>query len=155
MDAAAATRTRFLDLNAASMAYIEAIGSTAARRLDSKPNDAEHVGAHGSLVFGRMVADLMLGHPPVVGGASPAMDYDYSYGYDYGDEDDEDDNNNNNNNGAYGSGSGGGGMVQQIPNPRPAVSDYVDGPPPLPECLRRWFDENKELSDKIWSGIEA
>ncbi|KAL8376472.1 hypothetical protein RB595_007527 [Gaeumannomyces hyphopodioides] len=134
MAAAASTQTRFLDLNAASMAYIEAIGSTAAHRLDSKPGDAEHVGDHGSVVFGRMVADLMLGHEPVVGGASAAEDADHDDAFGAYDDD--------------------GVLVKQSADLQD-VDGGVDGPAPLPECLKEWFNEDKELSDKIWSGIEA
>ncbi|KAL8307748.1 hypothetical protein RB593_006217 [Gaeumannomyces tritici] len=137
MAAAAATQTRFLDLNAASMAYIEAIGATAAHRLDSKPGDTEHVGDHGSVVFGRMVADLLLGHEAVVGGASATEDEDDDNSFATYDDD------------AYG-----GVLVKQSPDLQ-GVDGGFDGPAPLPECLKQWFNEDKELSDKIWSGIEA
>jgi len=64
MAAAKATRSRFLDLNAASMAFINSVGRGVADKYNLEDGDRTHLNAHGSVVFGRMVADLMLGHYP-------------------------------------------------------------------------------------------
>ncbi|KAK3942487.1 SGNH hydrolase-type esterase domain-containing protein [Diplogelasinospora grovesii] len=57
---------RVLDLNQASLEYVDAIGNISAQVYDLNGNDTTHLNAYGSTVFGRMVADLLLGHPPVV-----------------------------------------------------------------------------------------
>lgn len=57
---AARTETPVLDLNAASRAYVGAIGETAAHGYNLHANDTTHLDAWGSVVFGRMVADLLL-----------------------------------------------------------------------------------------------
>jgi len=62
--AAKATGTRFLDLNAASMAFINSVGRGVADKYNLEDGDRTHLNAHGSVVFGRMVADLLLGHYP-------------------------------------------------------------------------------------------
>ncbi|KAJ9134330.1 Rhamnogalacturonan acetylesterase RhgT [Pleurostoma richardsiae] len=66
--AAKASSTRYIDLNAASLAYVDAIGNASAQVYDLNGNDTTHLNDYGSVVFGRMVADLLLGHPPVVHG---------------------------------------------------------------------------------------
>lgn len=60
---AARTGTPALDLNAASRAYVGAIGEEAAHVYNLHANDTTHLDAWGSVVFGRMVADLLLRHP--------------------------------------------------------------------------------------------
>jgi hypothetical protein len=55
-----------LDLNAASLAYVDAIGKDAAEKYALKDGDETHLNAWGSIVFGRMVADLLEGHQPSV-----------------------------------------------------------------------------------------
>ena len=62
----ASNRTRFVNLNAASLAYIAAIGLKASYRYNKYHPflvDTTHLNEHGALVFSRIVADLMLGHP--------------------------------------------------------------------------------------------
>jgi hypothetical protein len=61
-----AVGARVLDLNSASLSYVEAIGSTDAQTYNLNPTDMTHLNDWGSVVFGRMVADLLLGHEPVV-----------------------------------------------------------------------------------------
>ncbi|KAK7691088.1 hypothetical protein QCA50_006191 [Cerrena zonata] len=51
--------THLLDLHAASIKYVEAIGPDAAHRLNRLPDDNTHLNANGTIVFGRMVANLM------------------------------------------------------------------------------------------------
>ncbi|KAJ8521889.1 hypothetical protein ONZ45_g1432 [Pleurotus djamor] len=51
--------THLLDLHAKSIAYVEAIGPDAAHRLNRLPDDNTHLNVNGTIVFGRMVADLM------------------------------------------------------------------------------------------------
>lgn len=57
---------RVLDLNLASLSYVDAIGSVDAQAYNLNPTDMTHLNDWGSVVFGRMVADLLLGHPPVI-----------------------------------------------------------------------------------------
>jgi lysophospholipase L1-like esterase len=57
---------RVLDLNLASRGYVDALGSEDAQRYNLNPNDMTHLNGWGSVVFGRMAADLLLGHPPVI-----------------------------------------------------------------------------------------
>ena len=59
-----------LDLNAASRAYVAALGPAAAHAYNLHPNDTTHLDARGSVVFGRMVADLLLRAP----GAGACLD---------------------------------------------------------------------------------
>ncbi|KAI5803677.1 putative esterase [Geopyxis carbonaria] len=63
---AAETGARSVDLWKASVAYLEKIGETAARRLDLKSGDATHLNADGSVVFGRLVSDLVVAAVPGV-----------------------------------------------------------------------------------------
>ncbi|PBL03488.1 SGNH hydrolase [Armillaria gallica] len=51
--------THLLDLHEASIKYCEAIGPDAAHRLNRLPDDDTHLNVNGTIVFGRMVADLM------------------------------------------------------------------------------------------------
>lgn len=51
---------------------MQTIGETAAQRYNLNVTDETHLNAWGSVVFGRMVADLLLGHAPVV--PSPAAE---------------------------------------------------------------------------------
>ncbi|KAJ6494853.1 SGNH hydrolase [Mycena vitilis] len=51
--------THLLDLHAHSIAYVEAIGPDAAHRLNRSPDDDTHLNENGTIVFGRMLADLM------------------------------------------------------------------------------------------------
>ncbi|PSR74789.1 SGNH hydrolase-type esterase domain-containing protein [Coniella lustricola] len=64
--AAANTSTSYLDLNQASVEYLLAIGNATAQTYDLACTDETHLNDWGSVVFGRMVADLVLGHAPVV-----------------------------------------------------------------------------------------
>ncbi|KAF8149901.1 SGNH hydrolase [Crassisporium funariophilum] len=48
-----------LDLHAASIKYVEAIGPDAAHRLNRLPDDNTHLNVNGTTVFGRMLADLI------------------------------------------------------------------------------------------------
>ncbi|ESK94639.1 carbohydrate esterase family 12 protein [Moniliophthora roreri MCA 2997] len=48
-----------LDLHAASITYCQKIGPDAAHRLNRTPDDNTHLNANGTIVFGRMLADLM------------------------------------------------------------------------------------------------
>ncbi|KAK8017307.1 Rhamnogalacturonan acetylesterase RhgT [Apiospora rasikravindrae] len=52
--------TTLLDLNAASLTYVNRIGRDAAHAYDLKEGDSTHLNDWGSVVFGRMVADLLL-----------------------------------------------------------------------------------------------
>lgn len=65
--AAANTSTRYIDLNQASTQYLLAIGNASAQTYDLGCTDQTHLNGWGSAVFGRMVADLLLGHAPEVG----------------------------------------------------------------------------------------
>ncbi|ORY72174.1 SGNH hydrolase-type esterase domain-containing protein [Pseudomassariella vexata] len=64
--AANTTDTALLDLNAASMAYVNAIGNASAQAYNLNPTDQTHLNAWGSVVFGRMVADLLLEEKPML-----------------------------------------------------------------------------------------
>ncbi|KAK7911232.1 hypothetical protein PG985_013713 [Apiospora marii] len=52
--------TTLLDLNAASRTYVNRIGRDAAHAYNLKADDETHLDDWGSVVFGRMVADLLL-----------------------------------------------------------------------------------------------
>ncbi|KAK2052154.1 GDSL-like Lipase/Acylhydrolase [Colletotrichum caudatum] len=58
--AAGAVGATYLDLNAASTDYVNAIGSENGHRYDLSPGDATHLNTAGEVVFGRLVADLLL-----------------------------------------------------------------------------------------------
>ncbi|KDR76260.1 hypothetical protein GALMADRAFT_139984 [Galerina marginata CBS 339.88] len=51
-------KTHLLDLHAASIKYVEAIGPDAAHRLNRLPTDDTHLNVNGTTVFGRMLANL-------------------------------------------------------------------------------------------------
>ncbi|KAI1865318.1 uncharacterized protein JN550_008366 [Neoarthrinium moseri] len=60
--AADATATTYLDLNKYSLEYVNAIGNTSAQNYDLNGYGADmtHLNSYGSVVFGRLVADLLL-----------------------------------------------------------------------------------------------
>ncbi|KAK8110734.1 carbohydrate esterase family 12 protein [Apiospora kogelbergensis] len=58
--AAEKSGTPYLDLNAASLKYVNSIGRDAAHAYDLKEGDLTHLNDWGSVVFGHMVADLLL-----------------------------------------------------------------------------------------------
>lgn len=62
--AAEASNTTYLDLNAASIAYVDAIGEDAAHAYNLAASDNTHLNDWGSVVFGRIVADLLLEKKP-------------------------------------------------------------------------------------------
>ncbi|KAK7710792.1 hypothetical protein SLS64_005697 [Diaporthe eres] len=64
--AAKATSSPYIDLNQASLVFVNAIGNEAAQVYNLADGDRTHLNDYGSVVFGRMVADLILGHPPTV-----------------------------------------------------------------------------------------
>lgn len=64
--AAKATSSPYIDLNQASLQFVDAIGNEAAQKYNLATDDHTHLNDYGSVVFGRMVADLILGHPPTV-----------------------------------------------------------------------------------------
>jgi len=74
--------THLVDLHAASIKYVEAIGPTAAHRLNRSPADDTHLNVNGTTVFGRMVADLLEasfpGQLPIV--PNPALTADIELG---------------------------------------------------------------------------
>ncbi|KAJ7903496.1 SGNH hydrolase [Mycena olivaceomarginata] len=51
-------QTHLLDLHAHSITYVEAIGPDAAHRLNRSPDDNTHLNENGTIVFGRLLADL-------------------------------------------------------------------------------------------------
>ncbi|THX03008.1 esterase [Aureobasidium pullulans] len=59
IQAAHTTRSRHIDLNIASTNYCNEIGPDAAWEYNLNPTDHTHLNVHGSVVFGRMVSDLM------------------------------------------------------------------------------------------------
>ncbi|KAF5362865.1 hypothetical protein D9758_007023 [Tetrapyrgos nigripes] len=74
--------THLLDLHAASITYVEAIGPDPAHRLNRTPDDNTHLNNNGTIVFGRMVADLMnASFPnqlPII--ANPALTFNITHG---------------------------------------------------------------------------
>jgi hypothetical protein len=46
------------------MQYVNAIGEGEASKFDAKSGDHSHLNAHGSVVFGRIVADLITAEYP-------------------------------------------------------------------------------------------
>ena len=56
---AQSTGTWFIDLNKASEDYVNAIGSGEADGYNFKEGDRTHLNPHGSVVFARMLADLL------------------------------------------------------------------------------------------------
>ncbi|KAH8583296.1 SGNH hydrolase-type esterase domain-containing protein, partial [Bisporella sp. PMI_857] len=61
---ATATRTRFIDLNKASTDYVNAIGSAAADTYNYIAKDRTHLSPWGTIVFGRLVSDLLIAKYP-------------------------------------------------------------------------------------------
>ncbi|KAK4096205.1 carbohydrate esterase family 12 protein [Parathielavia hyrcaniae] len=59
--AARAAGATMLDLNAVSKKYVQAIGQSNADRSNLSRGDRTHFIPHGTQVFGRMVADLIVG----------------------------------------------------------------------------------------------
>jgi lysophospholipase L1-like esterase len=59
-EVAAAAHVGLVDLNAASRKYVQALGSADANKYNLVAGDRTHLNAHGSDVFGRIVADLLL-----------------------------------------------------------------------------------------------
>ncbi|TFL04048.1 SGNH hydrolase [Pterulicium gracile] len=64
MTVASQTQTRLLDLHKTSIKYCEAIGPPYCHVLNKSPDDNTHLNEKGSTVFGRMVADLLVGSVP-------------------------------------------------------------------------------------------
>ncbi|KAJ0307904.1 hypothetical protein COL5a_008145 [Colletotrichum fioriniae] len=58
--AAKASSVRWLDLNLASIDYVNAIGEKSAQYYNLASTDRTHLGEAGEIVFGRMVVDLLL-----------------------------------------------------------------------------------------------
>ncbi|KAK1976685.1 SGNH hydrolase-type esterase domain-containing protein [Colletotrichum cereale] len=58
--AAAAGGTTYVDLNLYSRKYVQAVGEAKAHSYNLAPSDNTHLNAEGSVVFGRLVADLLL-----------------------------------------------------------------------------------------------
>lgn len=56
------TGTQVVNLNTASQKYIQAIGTVNADKYNLDTDDRTHVNDAGSVVFGRIVADLLLEH---------------------------------------------------------------------------------------------
>lgn len=70
--AAGNSSSAYIDLNQASTSYLNAIGKAPAQTYDLACNDTTHLNDWGSVVFGRMTADLVLGHPPLVSSGGDA-----------------------------------------------------------------------------------
>ncbi|KAL2157893.1 hypothetical protein VTH06DRAFT_4947 [Thermothelomyces fergusii] len=64
--AAAVPGAALLDLNAASRAYVQAIGPAAADGYNLAPGDRTHLNPRGEAVFARVVADLLVGWRPAL-----------------------------------------------------------------------------------------
>jgi hypothetical protein len=60
---------KYIDLNAESTRYINAIGSGNANKYNLAEKDFTHLNDHGGVVFGRMVADLISQAVPEAGKA--------------------------------------------------------------------------------------
>ncbi|KAK7033151.1 SGNH hydrolase [Favolaschia claudopus] len=75
-------QTHLLDLHAHSITYVEAIGPDAAHRLNRSPDDNTHLNENGTIVFGRMVADLFRasfpGELPII--SNPGLSFNISHG---------------------------------------------------------------------------
>lgn len=65
--AAGNSSTWYVDFNQASTEYLVAIGNASAQTYDLNCTDQTHLNSWGSVVFGRMIADVILGHEPDVG----------------------------------------------------------------------------------------
>ena len=64
MLAASVADTLLIDLNENSLLYINTVGEEASHVYNLTPDDNTHLNDHGSTVFGRMVADLLLQTKP-------------------------------------------------------------------------------------------
>ncbi|KAH7127300.1 GDSL-like Lipase/Acylhydrolase [Dactylonectria macrodidyma] len=62
--AASESHTKYLDLNKKSLWYVNSIGEEASHVYNLNPDDNTHLNDYGSVVFGRMVADLLLKREP-------------------------------------------------------------------------------------------
>ncbi|KFX98817.1 hypothetical protein O988_04184 [Pseudogymnoascus sp. VKM F-3808] len=60
LSVAAATDSRFIDLNKASTDYVNAIGNSAAQAYNYIGTDRTHLNPWGTIVFGRLVSDLLV-----------------------------------------------------------------------------------------------
>jgi hypothetical protein len=58
----------YIDLNAESIRYINAIGSNSASKYNLKEGDSTHLNTNGGLVFGQMVANLVSNKIPGLSG---------------------------------------------------------------------------------------
>ncbi|KAF7534013.1 hypothetical protein G7054_g6610 [Neopestalotiopsis clavispora] len=58
--AANVTGSPIIDLNGASLNYVDTIGEDAAHTYNLSPDDNTHLNAWGQVVFGRMVSDLII-----------------------------------------------------------------------------------------------
>lgn len=58
-EVAATNHVRWIDLNAASMKYVNAIGHASADQYNLTPDDETHLNAHGEKLFGNLVANLI------------------------------------------------------------------------------------------------
>lgn len=58
--AAEAVGATYLDLNTASTNYVNAIGNANGKKYDLSTGDSTHLNTAGEVVFGRLVADLLL-----------------------------------------------------------------------------------------------
>ena len=56
----------YIDLWKSSIEYLEKIGEAAARKLDLASGDSIHLNINGSIVFGRMVIDLLSEKNPAI-----------------------------------------------------------------------------------------
>jgi hypothetical protein len=59
----------YIDLNAKSKEYVTRIGQAAAEKYNLKEGDRTHLNKHGSDVFGRLVADLIVEKIPSLASA--------------------------------------------------------------------------------------
>ncbi|EKD16796.1 uncharacterized protein L3040_006298 [Drepanopeziza brunnea f. sp. 'multigermtubi'] len=62
--AALGDRTRMIDLNLASTTYVNAIGNEAAQVYNMAASDKTHLNPWGTIVFGRLVSDLLVAKYP-------------------------------------------------------------------------------------------
>ncbi|KAF2758850.1 lipolytic protein-like protein G-D-S-L family [Pseudovirgaria hyperparasitica] len=62
--AASNTGARWIDLNKASTAYVNALGPDAAHAYNLNATDNTHLNAHGGVVFARLVSDLLVAKYP-------------------------------------------------------------------------------------------
>ncbi|KAG9186681.1 hypothetical protein G6011_09789 [Alternaria panax] len=65
-NAATQTGADIIDLNAASMQYLNAIGAEKGKTYDLKAGDSTHINAQGSVVFGNLVAILIKKEVPAI-----------------------------------------------------------------------------------------